>query len=107
VEWRKESGKFSMKTDIPEGIEAEVVLDRDPAKPQTLRHNQAQFTLQRLEKSPGGGIEVEMSTFMSRHGRPCRPGREIHMQGFFRHWSITSFTSPVLKAIRKTRTTVT
>ena len=59
VEWRKESGKFVMKTGIPEGIEGDVVLDPDPQKVQALSHNGAHFALKSLEKSPRSGIKVE------------------------------------------------
>jgi hypothetical protein len=59
VEWKREAGKLNLATEIPEGIEAEVVLDRDPTKAQTLTHNGTKITLKTIEKSSKSGVKLD------------------------------------------------
>src|SRR5207249_3485652 len=45
VECRKEGGKLILNTKIPKGVNAELVLGRDPQQKQTLTHNGVRMNL--------------------------------------------------------------
>ena len=48
-----------LETQVPEGIRAEVVLDRDPDKRPTLSHNGVDLDLSDPQRSAQSGVSVE------------------------------------------------
>ena len=59
VEWQKTNGKLSLQTEVPEGIEAEIVLDRSPDSRQTFSHAGMSTDLQDIEAVAAAGLVVE------------------------------------------------
>ena len=59
VEWKKENGSLALTTEIPEGVQAEVVLDRDPQARQALTHNGARVDMEELHALAQAGVTVE------------------------------------------------
>jgi hypothetical protein len=59
VEWRKQNGTLRLETDVPEGIEAETVLDRSPGRCQSVSHNGASTDLQDVEAVEAAGLLLE------------------------------------------------
>ena len=59
VEWERANGALRLKTEVPEGIEAEVVVDRGPDRPQTLTHNGTTTDLQDPAAVAAAGLSFE------------------------------------------------
>jgi len=59
VEWKEANGKLSLQTEVPEGVEAEVVLDRAPGRQQVLSHAGTSTDLHDLEAVAARGLLVE------------------------------------------------
>ena len=59
VEWERADGKLSLRVEVPDGIEAEVVLDRDPRQRQTLSHDGVEVGLDETERAAQFGVAVE------------------------------------------------
>lgn len=59
LEWRNEAGEFVLRTDIPQEVSAEVVLDRDIQRVQTLTYDGTQYALTSLERTPRRPIAVD------------------------------------------------
>lgn len=59
VEWNNEAGKLALRTELPQGVSAEVILDCDAKKMQTLSYNGEQYEVRSLERSPRRQIMVE------------------------------------------------
>jgi hypothetical protein len=58
VAWTKENGTLSLDVQIPEGVEAEVVLERDPEARQTILHNGVPLKLGERQGTPEPGVTV-------------------------------------------------
>lgn len=54
VNWKKEAGVFTIEAEIPNGTSADVVLERNPQKNQTLRLNQKAIKIEN-----GNGVKVD------------------------------------------------
>lgn len=62
MECRKERGKLILDTKVPKGVEAELVLDRDPQLKQTLTHNGVRLNLDsKRQKTHENGMVLEPS----------------------------------------------
>ena len=59
VEWQKANGKLSLRTEVPEGIEAEIVLDRTPDRQQVLSHDGSSTDLRDPAAVAVAGLLVE------------------------------------------------
>ena len=62
MEWRRTKGKLALETEVPEGIEAEVVLDRRPDSRQTFSHAGMSTDLKDMEAVAAAGLSVEPDT---------------------------------------------
>jgi len=52
VEWKKEGGRFTLNSQIPNGIEAELVFDRDWQQKQSITHNGVRLNLDAKKAKP-------------------------------------------------------
>jgi hypothetical protein len=59
VEWEQSNGKLSLQTEVPEGVEAQVVLDRSPGRRQALSHDGTTTDLTDMEAVAAAGLSVE------------------------------------------------
>lgn len=59
IEWRSEGGKLVLKTELPQTVGAEVVLDRDAKRSQVLAYKGARYSVESLEKAPQNSIAVD------------------------------------------------
>ncbi len=59
MEWKKTNGQLVLETEVPEGIEAEVVLDLSPGGRQTFTHAGMRTDLQDHEATATVGLLVE------------------------------------------------
>jgi hypothetical protein len=54
VEWKRDAGKFTLDTVIPEGLETDLVLPRRPAEKVLLNHNGTSYEIRPGAKSLAG-----------------------------------------------------